>query len=499
MKSIPLGINISNFIESYRNIGYTIETAIADIIDNSIFAKAKNIQINMLWEDFKNDKPVVQIIDDGIGMSNDELIESMRLACKSPSDYRDPTDLGRFGLGLKSASFSQCKVLTVGSKREELAPCCKQWDVKYICESNQFLLNDCSIEESGLEGLIPTPHGTIVQWTEMDNLNIPEELPDGKKEVYWKDIKRRVLNHISMTFGSFMNNINFFFNENPVKLWDPFLTSNPLTSNITDEDIVFADDRVVKIKSYILPAKLSEEELATLTKDRCLNDLQGFYVYRNNRLIIAGSWLGLKGLPKKEAYRLAHIRLDIDNTMDSLWHIDIKKEVAVCPPELQEKLTSYAKHARTASAKAFSTRKKYIKTQKVIDESKAYIWLSGTKNQRAFFEINRHNPVIESFSSSLNGEQRKEFSSILKFVEKCIPVMSIISTESTNNERFITNDTSEDISDEEIIDEFEKTVETLVEKTGDYHSAVQTCIFTEPFFSYYEVIDAHLKKQGIEV
>lgn len=497
MKPIPLDINISNFIESYRNIGYTIETAIADIIDNSIFAKAKNIHINMLWEDFKNDKPVVQIIDDGIGMSNEELIESMRLACKSPSDYRDPTDLGRFGLGLKSASFSQCKVLTVGSKREELTPCCKQWDVNYICDNNQFLLNDCTIEESGLD-FIPTPHGTIVQWTEMDNINIPDELQDEKKQAYWKNIKQKVLNHISMTFSSFVNDINFFFNGNKISLWDPFLTSNPMTSNITDECISL-NNKNVRIRSYILPAKLSDEELSVLTKDRCLNDLQGFYIYRNNRLIIAGSWLGLKGLQKKEAYRLAHIRIDIDNTMDSLWHIDIKKEVAICPPELQGKLISYAKHASTSSSKAFSTRKKYIRAQKKVDDTKAFIWRYGTKNQRAFYEINRHNPVIESFSSNLNEDQKKEFGSILKFIEKCIPVMSIISTETTSNEKFIDNNTSEDISEDEIIEEFEKTVESFVGKLGDYNLAVEECIYTEPFFNYYDVIAKHLKKENIEV
>lgn len=498
MKTIPLGINISNFIESYRSIGYTIETAIADIIDNSIFANATEIKINMLWPDYSCSNPFVQIIDDGIGMSNEELIESMRLACKAPSDYRDPTDLGRFGLGLKSASFSQCKKLTVGSQKEGLSPCCKQWDVSYICKTNEFLLNDCSLEESGIKEYIPSHHGTIVQWNEMDNLNIPEDISIQRKEQYWKDIKRKVLNHISMTFSSFMNNINFYFNDNPIEMWDPFMRDNDSTSILTDENIVFADNRNIKIKSYILPQKITEKDLKNLTRDRSLNDLQGFYLYRNNRLIIAGSWLGLKGLTKKEAYRLAHIRLDIDNTMDDLWHIDIKKEVAICPPELQEQLLSYAKHARTASAKVFRTRKKYIKSHNTIDEKKAYIWRAGTKNQKVFFEINRKNPTIESFFESLSTEQKRDFSSIIKYIENYIPVMSILEAESTSKDRYVNNNT-EDINDEEIIESFKKTVETYVEKSADYVEAIKICAFTEPYYSNWAIIEPYIKSQGVDL
>lgn len=498
MKTIKLGINVSNFIDSYRNIGYTCETAIADIIDNSIFAKATRIDINMIWDDFENDSPCVQIIDNGLGMHNDELVESMRLACKSPSDYRDPSDLGRFGLGLKSASFSQCNLLTVGSKKEGYGPCCKQWDVSFIRESNDFLLNDCTLEESGVANLIPSEHGTVVLWSQLDNLNIPSDASAEKKHEYWKQLEKRVCNHISMTFGSFVNKISFFFNSNPIELWDPFLKDNPGTNVLTEESIFFADGKEVKISSYIIPSMLSETEMEKLTKNKCLNDLQGFYVYRNNRLIIAGSWLGLKDIVKKEAYRLAHIRLDIDNSMDSLWHIDIKKEVAICPPELQDKLVSYARHARTASAAAFRARKKHVKAKFTLDDKKAYIWSSGTKQGKPFYEINRRNPVIETFANDLSNEQRKVFMNLLKYVENYIPVMAIIETESTSNDGYVVNNASE-IKDEDILESFKKAVDIYVDKTGDYDFSVKTCALTEPFVSHLEVIEPYLKENGIEL
>ncbi len=498
MKIIPLGINVSNFIDSYRNIGYTIETAIADIIDNSIFAKATCIDINMIWDDFEKGSPSVQIIDNGCGMANDELIESMRLACKSPLEHRDFTDLGRFGLGLESASFSQCKLLTVGSKKEGNIPCCKQWDVSFIRDSNDFLLYDCSPEESGIADLVPSQHGTVVMWSDLDNLNIPIDSSIQMKQNFWKEIKKRVLNHISMIFGSFKNQISFFFNGNLIDLWDPFLTENPETSILTEESIFFADNREVKVTSYIIPSRLTSESIERLTKNSCLNDLQGFYVYRNNRLIISGSWLGLNGLVKKEAYRLAHIRLDIDNSMDNLWHIDIKKEMATCPPELQEKLLSYARHARTASAKVFRTRKRRVKAKHTLDEKTAYIWNAGTKNKKAYYEINRKNPMIESFSGSLTESQKEEFKSLLKYIENYIPIMSIIETEATSNDGYVINTASE-IEDTDVLESFKKVVETYVEKTGDFDFSVRACALTEPFVSHLEAIEPYLKENGVEL
>lgn len=496
MKTIPLNINVGNFIDSYRCIGYTIETAIADIVDNSIYANATRIDINMEWDDFADGSPFIQIIDNGIGMTEDELIESMRLACKSPSDYRDPNDLGRFGLGLKTASFSQCQLLTVGSRKENCSPCCKQWDVSFIKQANEFLLIDCTLEESGIKELIPEKHGTIVTWNRLDNLNIPQNASEEKKEEFWKQVKRSVRNHISVTFGSFKEKIDFYFNGNQITLWNPFMTQNPATTVLASEEITYPDNRKVVVTSYIIPSKLSDEEMNEIPANCCLNDLQGFYVYRNNRLIVAGSWLGLKKLVKKEAYRLARIRLDIDNSMDALWHIDIKKEVATCPPDLQDKLISYAKQARTASSKVFRVRKKYLRTHTKLNEKTAYLWLNGIRDSKPFFEINRKNPAIESFMDGLTYEQRKDFSNILKFLESHIPIMSIIEAESSFKDGYI--DKNSEIEEKEILSTFRKTLEQEVERTGDYQIAFDLVLYSEPFCSHYDLITGYFKENGEE-
>ena len=104
----------SSMIETFRSIGYNIETAIADIIDNSISAEAKNIWINFEW---LGADTWLSIKDDGFGMNNEELIQAMRPGSKNPLEDRTDNDLGRFGLGLKTASFSQARKLSVISKK----------------------------------------------------------------------------------------------------------------------------------------------------------------------------------------------------------------------------------------------------------------------------------------------------------------------------------------------------------------------------------------------
>ena len=111
-KAIPCA---ALMIETFRAIGYNVETAVADIIDNSISAGAKNVWVTRLW---RGDKSIITIKDDGCGMNSQEIVDAMRPGAQNPLEERSRTDLGRFGLGLKTASFSQCRRLTVFSKKK---------------------------------------------------------------------------------------------------------------------------------------------------------------------------------------------------------------------------------------------------------------------------------------------------------------------------------------------------------------------------------------------
>ena len=133
-KAIP---DASSMIETFRAIGYNLETAVADIIDNSISAEAKNIYIERIWH---GGKSIITIMDDGHGMNGAELINAMRPGTQNPLAERAETDLGRFGLGLKTASFSQCRKLTVLSKKKDYAPIFWSWDLDYVAQTNEWNL-----------------------------------------------------------------------------------------------------------------------------------------------------------------------------------------------------------------------------------------------------------------------------------------------------------------------------------------------------------------------
>ena len=124
-------------IESLRAVGYSLPTAIADIIDNSIAAKAKNIWLDFYWDGCDSR---ISILDDGVGMEEDVLSNAMRPGSQSPTDTRDPSDLGRFGLGLKTASFSQSRILSVVSKTSKGEKSRRCWDLNFVSKHNEWRL-----------------------------------------------------------------------------------------------------------------------------------------------------------------------------------------------------------------------------------------------------------------------------------------------------------------------------------------------------------------------
>ena len=496
MRPIPLDINAGNFIDSYRSIGYSMETAIADIIDNSIAANATEIRINMVWEDYEKSRPYVEIIDNGIGMSDSELIEAMRFACKSPLELRDVSDLGRFGLGLKSASFSQCRVFTVVSKRERFSLGCKRWNIDFIKE-NGFQVLDCTADEVGMSDSLIYEHGTVVRWTDLDQLNIPEEAETSQKDKYWRQIMKRVHDHISITYGSFKNKIELFFNDNPIELWDPFLVDNLGTKVVTDEFIIL-DGHQIKITTYILPNKLEESELAKATMGKSLSELQGFYLYRSNRLIKYGGWFNLPKMTNREAYRLARIRIDIDNSMDLSWHIDVKKENASFPPAVVDKFLNFAKAARTKSASIFRSKGKTLRRTNSNDLNASFLWSYGVKGTKAFYAINRENPMVKSLLNSLEGSQKDLFEMLIKSLENYIPVQSLIETESKSEGTYVENEAS-DISDSEIERTFLELIDSMIEDDNcEFFTAAKFLRGMEPFVNHLEIVDKIIKKKEEE-
>ena len=166
-------------IDALRSFGYSPENSIADLIDNSIFAKAKNVNIKF-WEGGSVDKTYVSIMDDGVGLNLDELL-SKAMKWGASDQPRNEDDLGRFGFGLKSASLAQCKLLTVISKGSEGKINLRKWDVEYLKEINEWDVTDNETPDLAphIDELKLQKTGTIILWQKLDKM-LESEISDPK-------------------------------------------------------------------------------------------------------------------------------------------------------------------------------------------------------------------------------------------------------------------------------------------------------------------------------
>lgn len=416
----------SSMIETFRAIGYSIQAAIADIVDNSISAEAENIWIDFEW---KGADTWLSVKDDGHGMNDPELIQAMRPGSKNPNDERNSKDLGRFGLGLKTASFSQCRKLTVISKKENDKLAYWTWDLDFVNQTGRWDLIQY-VPKGFKEGLDELRSGTMVIWNDLDRLvkNLNEE--DKKALDKFLQIMEKVKHHLAMVFHRFVENkkVNIFFQQRPVAAWNPFLPDNTATQKFPDDPL---QSNKVKIRGYVLPhkSKLSEDEFRAAEGPGGWNEQQGFYIYRNERLLLAGEWLGL--FRKEEHYKLARIMIDLPNNLDAEWQIDIKKSVARPPIALRDQLKAYASKVRSQAVEVYRHKGKVLQ-RKYGAVHFHPVWQEKQRQGKRFYEINREHPYIQSLLKSMNNAG--ELSQLLRFVEETVPVPLIAIKESEQPE-----------------------------------------------------------------
>lgn len=433
----------SALIESLRSVGYNPPTAVADIVDNSISAGARNIKIRFDWND---GKPIVSISDDGHGMTEYQLTEAMRAGSRSPLDERTPEDLGRFGLGLKTASFSQARALTVFTKRRAEEEHIRCWDLDYVKTTKCWHLRKSKPEElslfpSPLEG---QPHGTAVVWTNIDRLlqdSATAQLSESR--TYFNKVIREVAEHLAMVFHRFLSGeagkakrINMMVNGNRINPWDPFATAHASTQNLGDSGISFHNSPV-SIIGYVLPHKsrLTAEEFESFGGGRGWSAQQGFYVYRNHRLLVAGDWLGLGAgvrWKKTEQTRLARIRLDIENQTDDAWCLDIKKSTARPPAALHGILTQIGDAVRDRAIRVFRHRGEIQATTRASAPESPWIISNTTAGNK--YRINRTHPAVEQALIAA-GRKAPELEAAFRAIEATVPVEQIwldVAQDSTN-------------------------------------------------------------------
>lgn len=419
----------SALIESLRSIGYSLPAAVADILDNSIAAGAKNVHITLHWA---GPDSHVLILDDGNGMSEEQLRNAMRPGSNNPLDERSPVDLGRFGLGLKTASFSQCRNLCVASKPAGGFLNTRTWNLDALakCSEWRLLVDPPSVASAAIVRLGTMPKGTAVVWSALDRLIGDEQAGDAVAHARFNDGIDHVREHLALTFHRFIEDrsVRIYLNGEPVLAWNPFMRDGRVPSSPTPEECIPFGKSGVKFQGFVLPHKdaLTDEEFQKNGGPRGWTAQQGFYVYRNKRLLVYGDWLRL-GRPsawtREEHYRLARIRLDILNDADAEWHLDVKKSTARPPALIRDRLTDLADNVRAKARSVFAHRGKYGRRTATVNQIERP-WLSIVRENRRVYSINRNHPTVQAVVRDF-PDKFPELTALLRVLEETVPVEQI--------------------------------------------------------------------------
>lgn len=412
-------------IESMRAFGYSLPAAVADLVDNSITAGAERIDVCLDWA---GEASTISVLDDGTGMDAEGLRDAMRLGSRNPREERAPEDLGRFGLGLKTAAFSQATSLTVASKIAGADSHVRRWDLAHVTETGSWsLLTSAppSVEHL-LEPLAQLQSGTQVVLQGLDRLTGGAETEDEAAKVHFLRHTDAVEQHLAMVFHRFLGKaagLTITINGNPIMPWDPFLAGSAHVQRLPPERLPL-DGSFVHVAPFVLPhfSKLDDATHRRLAGPRGWNQQQGFYVYRAKRLLVAGGWLGLP-FQAEEHYKLARIQVDLDNSMDHAWQIDVRKATARIPRPIISEMRRIADATRRRAGAAYRYRGKQIARK--TEAEHAFVWSAKIKRDVVTYHIDRKHPVIAQAVETL-GNSGDVLNNVLRLVEETVPVTSIV-------------------------------------------------------------------------
>lgn len=424
-------------IEGLRDIGYSLETAVSDIIDNSITAGAHRIHI--VTETY-SEEPYIAIIDDGEGMSEEELIAAMRPGSKNPLATRDEPDLGRFGLGLKSASFSQCRRLTVVSRRSGQTSAAI-WDLDVVAERNEWaveLPDHCDLIP-GMDKL--GPNGTLVLWQKLDRLTGGYSHNTAKRAEVINQRVAEAERHLRLVFHRFMEYpkpLHILLNGRQLRPLDPFARKNPATISDPEEKLTLIRGDV-EIQSFTLPhhKQSSKTDWEDVGGPEGHLKSQGFYLYRGKRLIVHGTWFGL--CRQSELTKLSRVRIDIPNSMDADWKIDVKKSSAQLPPVVRDRLKKVIERILAGSKRTYSKR-----GRKLVDHERLPMWQRIQADGQIRYRPNIEHPAFADFAESLPPDFRRGFINCIALVGASLPIETLHADMAGTAEQIVPDRVDED-------------------------------------------------------
>jgi hypothetical protein len=411
---IELIPSAKRLIKSLRDIGYEFVDAVADIVDNSVEGQATVINITL---NFDGENSYLTIADNGIGMTSKEIQESLRFG--SNRTYAEADDLGRYGLGLKTASLSQCERLTVSSRRGEERARFNSfcWDLDHIEKTNRWEIlkvENEDLKDQALNHLNKTT-GTVITWERLSRL-MGYKYPYGE---YAKKQSEQMANslktHLGMVFHRFLSGevkgkrIAIYINDQRIVPWDPYSRGETHTQEIKTLSIPIVFNNYthdIIIRPFILPP----QSLFSSTKAHLLasgpgkwNKQQGLYIYRANRIIQPGGWNGLR--TSDEHTKLVRIAVFIPSQLDELFQVNVAKKHLTLPRELR---TNLLKEIQPIIQRAQEVYRE--KTIEPVSDSIINLQINSSRHVtlKAFNESEKNSEILSSLSTSNSKYLSKE-------------------------------------------------------------------------------------------
>lgn len=364
MKRVKAPPGAKRLIESLRNLGYDCHTAVADLIDNSIAANASRVVVDINARDGKRPAYIL-IADDGKGMDREDFFQAMRYGADKEYSI---DDLGKYGLGLKTASLSQCSKLTVFTrpKRAYSRPMIYRWDLEHIGKVDDWELLQMDWEDlrpweqAAIEDQIKNSPGTAILWEELSIAHPLLESNDPEiRDRYLARLDSDVRNHLRVVFHRFLQGViqgrrklQVIVGDDPLTPCDPFCRSEEATTELAIEKIPAPNSATkVVVAPFILPREdefSSKEAWRDASGTRGWNFSQGFYFYRNHRLLQGGGWGRIR--TQDEHTKLLRVSIDFPRDLDEAFSLNITKMRARIPAairdEIESKLSKWTSQAR---------------------------------------------------------------------------------------------------------------------------------------------------------
>ena len=486
MKVIDMPPFAPVLMESTRAMGYSLEAAVADIIDNSVAAGATRVDIQFSPYDAV---PYVSILDNGVGMTSDEINDAMRYGSQSSLNERQASDLGRFGLGLKTASLSQCRCLTVISKQGRSVQA-RRWDLDEVYEKSSWALLELTQDDLKAIPQYETQlkkqeKGTLIIWEKLDRMlkgtASPEKLMS-KQMDYVRD-------HLSLVFHRYLTGekgiakMDMYINDLQVLPKDPFLIGRSTVFQADEKFMI--EGYPVHVSAYMLPhvSSLTKKEKMALGGVDGLTKNQGFYIYRNKRLIVWGTWFRMHR--KDELSKLARIKVDVPNALDHLWTLDIRKSTAVPPDVIKKNLSRVVDRISEGSKRAWTFRGK-----REISDDGSHLWSKTKIREGVVYNLNREHIILRALKEGLSAEQKKLLEDYLKLAEGNLPLNQLYVD--LNNEQQV-NVRKEKDAEQEAMEMAKAFLENIV-NDPQRETQIQLLMQTDPFCKYRKIVDMLAKE-----